>query len=68
MFMGKIRALFLTWACNEDAESALLVKEGQIRAGHKMSKVSGKQTSKKTCKKSGCLHFAGLIFFSTKFS
>lgn len=67
VFMGKIRALFLTWACNEDAESALLVKKGQIRDGHKMNQVSGKQTNKKTGKKYGCLHFAGLNFFPKVF-
>lgn len=49
--------------CNEDAESVLLVKESQIRDGHKINKVAGKQTNKKTDRKYGCLHFAGLNFF-----
>lgn len=51
VFMRKPAALFLTWACNEDAEPAMLLNEGRIKNGHhKMNKVSGKQKNAKTGK------------------
>lgn len=51
VFVGKIAALFLTWACNEYAEPAILLKKSWIKNGHhKMNKVSGKQTNAKTGK------------------